>query len=587
MAYQVNGIITADVDVPNQAQNGPERLFEILEEAVVKPDEALLMSEEELKHTQELVDQAWNKVRRWFWANDDEDVRATAAYVRGTGEVTPLHLMCKLQDPPSDLVHELVESAPEVAGFADSYGWLPLHHACANGASTEVLQILINAYPESKLIQDNQNRTPLHFYATRNTDLQLAMTRNVRILCDTGAAELADRGGMLPMHYACAYGSSAEVLKVLAEAFPESLTTRENKGKTPMHLTMVNAHRASSPGVLNFLCNTAGKETVDLRDTEGNLPLHLLNLGVRGVDLDSDQEKLHHTSECLKIYLAAKPKPSADFLAEIQNLPSELQDVAVISPHVRDLLNKKIVRRFPTAVILMDINAYILLIACFEVSSSYHISARFKVEEGGILEEETPWQRVTRFVVLAASGYLLLREFMQLMSIIALGLGIGSWVNDLANWLDVVIFVVPATFGIMMLEHNQYVTAQQEQDTNPGFLGMDAASFRGGCALVKFLLWGALVFYLKTLSINFAVFIDGLFFVLKRLVAFMIAVACILVAFAMMFYILYQKEEICEPEMIYESLRNGTDTFSADVCDNGDFPHCDPWYSMLKVSSRN
>ena len=32
------------------------------------------------------------------------------------------------------------------------------------------------------------------------------MAENMELLLDTGAAELPDVGGMLPMHYACAYG---------------------------------------------------------------------------------------------------------------------------------------------------------------------------------------------------------------------------------------------------------------------------------------------------------------------------------------------------------------------------------------------
>ena len=282
--YQQGGMITADVSVLNAEQNqGPERLFQILEEAVVASSgDGQVQDGDQLQGTRDIVDLAWERVRKWFVYNESNDIRAAAAYIRGNSDNTPLHLMCKLNDPPKQLVNDLVASAPEIASFADSYGWLPLHHACANGASTEVLQILIMAYPDGKLIQDTQNRTPLHFYATRNADSPEVMTRNVVLLADTGAAELADRGGMLPMHYACAYGSSAEVLKVLYEAYPESLRTKDNKGKTPMHLTMVNAHRDSSPEVLQFLLDSAGNDTVNLRDDEGNLPLHLLNLGLRG-----------------------------------------------------------------------------------------------------------------------------------------------------------------------------------------------------------------------------------------------------------------------------------------------------------------
>mmetsp|Transcript_3596 Transcript_3596/g.8210 ORF Transcript_3596/g.8210 Transcript_3596/m.8210 type:complete len:844 (+) Transcript_3596:184-2715(+) len=572
MSYQAEGVLTAHVSTLNQEQNqGPERLFQILEDAVIKPDEALLMNAEELKNRHEIIDQAWDKVRKWLWANESQDRRAAAAYIRGNGEVTCLHLMCKLNDPPAELVGDLIDAAPEVASFADTHGWLPLHHACANGASTDVLEILINAYPESKLIQDNQNRTPLHFYATRNTDNPEIMTRNVRLLCDSGAAELSDRGGMLPMHYACAYGSNAEVLKVLADAFPESLTTKDNKGKTPMHLTMVNGQRDTSPDVLKFLLDTAGRETVNLRDTEGNLPLHLLNLGLRGVDLDSDGEKLTNASECLRIYLAAKPKASADFLAEIQELPGELLDVAVVSPHVRRILNNKIVRRFPTSVVMMDLFMYMLLIIAFEVASTHHIEVRFQTT---VLVEETILETLFRYGLFVGSGYFLLRELTQLAALVGLGLGLGSWVYDTTNWLDVVVVSMVGTFAALMTDPRGLELGGVTAD----LWGLDNKSFRAGCAFTKMVLWVAVVYFLKSLSINFAVFLDGVVYVVKRLVAFLMAVACILVAFALMFAILYQEEEMCDEEIM------ATANLTHDGCEPS-FPHCSIEFSLLKAYS--
>jgi ankyrin repeat protein len=182
-----------------------------------------------------------------------------------------------LNNPPTDVISEIVEAAPEVVGWIDNHGWLPLHHACANGASTDVLQILTQTFPDSKVAQDNQARTPLHFYATRNSDNPIAMAINVAILCDSGAAQITDRGGMLPIHYACAYGTSPAVLKVLADAFPGSLNAMEKKGRTPMHLSMVNSHRDASPGVVRFLLENAGRDIVNVRDSEGKrTPQHNL-----------------------------------------------------------------------------------------------------------------------------------------------------------------------------------------------------------------------------------------------------------------------------------------------------------------------
>lgn len=212
----------------------PARLFSILEEVMPRYEDAGPQNlwGAELQHKRDLAETTWDLVRKWMRANPLPEQRQAAAYIRGTADATPLHLMCKLHHPPIDVITDIVQAAPEIVSCTDAHGWLPLHHACANGVTPDVMKALIDVYPQGKVAQDNQRRTPLHFYATRNSDNPTFMTENALMLTDSGAPELTDKGGMLPMHYACAYGTDTVVLQVLAEAYPESLTARENKGRT-------------------------------------------------------------------------------------------------------------------------------------------------------------------------------------------------------------------------------------------------------------------------------------------------------------------------------------------------------------------
>jgi hypothetical protein len=499
---------------------GPDRLFSILEEAVPRPDENLLLTAEDLQRRRDVVEQTWDQVRRWLWAHESQEERAAAAYIRGQADVTPLHLMCKLNNPPTEIISDIVEAAPEVVSWVDSHGWLPLHHACANGASTAVLQILTAAYPESKTTQDNQNRTPLHFYVTRNADNPIIMATNVELLSDTGASALSDRGGMLPMHYACAYGSNPTVLKVLANSYPESLLAKENKGRTPMHLAMVNAHRDASPGVLSFLLESEGSKTVNMRDFEGNLPLHLLNLGVKGLNLD-EPDKLSNVAECLKLYLAAQPSASPDFLAALQDLPDWLQDVAVVSPHVRTILNKKIIQRFPASILMLDGYMLLFIIICFEKATTTHIDLRFQDPDSLDYPDESDVRPALRFLYCGAS-YFLARELMQVVGLWSFGT-LTSWFYDTTNWLDMAVIVMVLYYSTLML-----------RGPDSG-LGND--EFRTGCAFTKGVLWLAVIYYFKSLQVDFAVFFGGVVYVMRRLVAFLLAVGVIFLAFAQMFLI--------------------------------------------------
>lgn len=576
--------ISSRITLPGQEEDplGPERLFAILEEAVPRPDETVLLSTEDLQRRRELIERAWDQVRRWLWAHVSQEERAAAAYIRGQSEVTPLHLMCKLNNPPTDIINDIVQAAPEVCGWADAHGWLPLHHACANGASTEVLQVLTTANPDSKVVQDNQNRTPLHFYATRNADNPTSMATNVELLSDTGAAELPDRGGMLPMHYACAYGTSPLVLKVLANAYPESLFAKENKGRTPMHLAMVNAHRDASPGVLSFLIENEGEKTVNTRDHEGNLPLHLLNLGLKGLSMD-EPDKLHNVRECLKIYLAAAPDASADFLAALQDLPEWLQEVAVVSPHVRNILNKKIIQRFPTSILMMDGYMLMLIIVCFEMATTVHIDHRFfDVSDAAAnststadstrmlkIERERPDEigevKVQLYLLLLGASYFLFREAMQIAALWSLG-AVSSWFYDTTNWLDLAVILLVFYYSILMQIIVNNVMEGEELKESPG---VNRESFRAGCAFTKGVLWMAVIFFLKSTSVDFAVFLGGVFYVVQRLVAFLLAVGVILLAFAQMFFIAYQQKEVCTQQR-------------PDDAPECQFPHCKFLHSLLK-----
>jgi ankyrin repeat protein len=530
-------------------RNDPNYLYGILQEALPKTHET-----NDEQHRRDQMEVVWERVRRWLWANPDMAQRQQAAEIRGVNDATCLHIVCKLHNPPEDIVQSLVEASHDVVYSLDNHGWLPLHHACANGASHEVIKILLDAYPAGKVTQDTQNRTPLHFYATRNSDSPAVMAANTELLSDSGAATLMDRSGMLPIHYACAYGTHPAVLKVLAKVYPASLHAKEHNGRTPMHLAMVNAQRDESPNVIQFLLDhPESVDTINTRDNDGYLPLHLLALGLKGGNRTAasyvDNKKRTNVSQCLSMYLAAEPKADADFLTAIQDLPDWLQDTAVVTKHVRNVLNEKIVKRFPTSILMLDGIFLIILIVCFSFATRHHININYDADS---IEQST--RSGSLFMVFVGATYFLLREIVQFTSLMSLG-NLRRWYCDPTNFLDLSVITLVFYYGVIMLNIES---------------GTMDSTLRNGAAFTQGALWAATIVYLKSTLVDFAVFVGGVMYVVQRLVAFLIAMGVILLAFAQMFYFVYLDTPICE---------ENTDP-SMDSCA---FPHCTFQSSLLKV----
>lgn len=347
------------------------------------------------------------------------------------------------------------------------------------------------------------------------------------------------------MHYASAYGTTREVLEVLLENYPESITKRENKGRNPLHLAMVNAHRKSSPNVVGFLLEKNSVDIINTYDDDNHLPIHLLAMASKFPEDKILERK--NAADCLKLYLNAKPKASADFLSAIQTLPEWLRDIAVISGHIQDILNHKIVQRFPTMILILDLLFLILVIVLFELTTGATIDYLFTDDESKKAKESQI------IFTMVCGGYFLLRELVQMIALLAMG-SFGSWLWDMENWLDVAVIFLIFYFGGVMMTSEPLISKEV---------------FRSGTALTKGILWMSVISFLKSTQVEFSVFVSGVFYVVQRLAAFLLALCVILLMFAQMFYIVYAETIWC--------------ACGEANPDANPFPHCTFQNSLLKV----
>lgn len=134
---------------------------------------------------------SWQPVRQWLAQHDAETVRA-AAEQRGESGLAALHFACR-NVPPLDVVDVFLSIAADTAQLPDSFGWLPIHYACASGSDSAVIHALAENFPESKTTTDRRGRTPLHFALGDKP----ASPDVIVLLSSSGAAAYPDEIGML------------------------------------------------------------------------------------------------------------------------------------------------------------------------------------------------------------------------------------------------------------------------------------------------------------------------------------------------------------------------------------------------------
>jgi len=509
----------------------------------------------------------WSNIRQWFSDNPSDEDRHTAANLTGAFTTVSLHLLCKHSDPPLDVLMDLIESAPEAGSYIDDHGWLPLHYACAQGACEEVLKVLIQNNPMAVSAKDNRLRTPLHFaffksgseniVTTTSTEEEMirhSKTVEILIACDSAVAQIADEKGRLPLHFAAAYGSSITALKGLIRAYPESVNRMEDMGRTPLHYVMANAHGMMSPATLQLLLEYSNKKNIHTADFEGNLPFHLLSERAAKYNAFDGSPSRQNVEKCLNIFLNMKPPPAPipEFFTALQSLPQWLRDSVVTNAYVQDILHKNVSRRFPTLILLMDLYSYALIISCFSIAANEHIRLR---SEDAELRPQNTGTIVACFI---GSSYFLVREILDVISMISLGT-FKSWFFDLTNWFDVlVIGLVYYYCGAMI---------RVEQDIDVIRTGDSEDDFRTGAIVTLLALWIAVINFMKTTSLDFAVFFETMKNVLSQLYTFLVALLVFLIFFAQMFHVVFRKETVCSEPCMKQSK----------------FPHCDFQSSLMKV----
>ena len=151
------------------------------------------------------------------------------------------HYACDNEKVTEEIIRCLLEYFPNAVKDVedDRFEQLPLHNICHNkNATLGMVQLLIDAYPESVGHEGNNGWTPLHALCCNNNlddeDLGLGIMKLLLERCPESVRR-ATRYGMLPLHFA-AGGQSHQFCRVLIEAYPGSERMADHSGRLPFHM---------------------------------------------------------------------------------------------------------------------------------------------------------------------------------------------------------------------------------------------------------------------------------------------------------------------------------------------------------------
>jgi len=204
----------------------------------------------------------------------------------------------------------------------------------------------------------------------------------------------------------------------------------------------------------------------------------------------------------------------------------------------------------------------VTMIVCFELATTRFIEQLVGIPFKSL---ETPL-----ILLYITTGYFFLRELIQVIASLTLGT-FTSWLYDTTNWLDVLVITLVTYYSTIMTTEEPQLMKGSGDASDP------YETFRTGTALTKGVLWTAVIFFLKSTQVDFAVFLNGVFYVVQRLVAFLIAILVILISFAQMFWVVYLEKPVCK-----FSCDAGDKQCEADM-EGCRYPHCEFSDSFLKV----
>ena len=199
--------------------------------------------------------------------------------------LTPLHTVCYNKNATLGMVQLLIDACPESLRRANNDGWTPLHILCNNkvivdSTAEDILCLLLERYPEAVRRAQTNGALPIHIAAGQGSK----SFEFCRMLIEAypGSERIETSGGQIPLYFACRSGTLATA-DYLYKLYPESINLatpdegniRGVGGGYPIHYALggltQRTNPATAPRMVQLLLDH--ESNVALQKIDGRFPL--------------------------------------------------------------------------------------------------------------------------------------------------------------------------------------------------------------------------------------------------------------------------------------------------------------------------
>jgi ankyrin repeat protein len=176
----------------------------------------------------------------------------------GSSNMTPLHITCSSQEASVHVIRVLLELGVQgQCALQDLDGDTPLHTACRCGANLDVLEVLLQAYPQAVHERDLEGLTPLlrmwvRCFVMLGSDaiesvrgpadlvgeLGDAWKKTDLLLCAAhyGSVDHRPAHHTFSLHAAAAVDCPRPIVRIAATVYADQLMLQDEQGRTPLML---------------------------------------------------------------------------------------------------------------------------------------------------------------------------------------------------------------------------------------------------------------------------------------------------------------------------------------------------------------